>query len=234
MRKRLAAVLATVGLTVGGVAVATPAQADVRCTITNFSPRSVVVGLSPVTRTFGVSTSGCSTVRSWTVDESGYLFYTYKSSTQDTFNPNWLRNSDAGAKDVIVSVANGDWTRTERTFLDGFRLLRRTAWQSGTFNASPEPATKGGQITVKGRLLVADWDANWGQGAYVPYAGRTIQVQFRTPDGTYRTVKTVTTDRNGWVNTTVPASTTGVWRLQYKGNSVAAGSVPVGDTVQVR
>ncbi|MGY1703873.1 hypothetical protein ACI79C_04800 [Geodermatophilus sp. SYSU D00697] len=224
------AVLATLGLTVGGVAVAAPAQADVRCTITNFSPRSVVVGLSPVTRTFGVSTSGCWSVDYWNVDHAGSEFYASTYYPQETFNPNLYWNSNAGPKDVIVEAENGDWVTTERTFVDGFSLLRRTTWQSGTFNASPEPARKGSQITVKGRLLVADWD----RMAYVGYAGRTIQVQYRTLNGTYRTVKTVKTDRNGWVNTTATASATGIWRLHYGGNSVAAGSVPVGDSVQVR
>jgi len=230
MRKRLAAALATFGLMVGGVAVAAPAQADVRCTITGVSPRSVTVGLSPVTATFKVSTSGCATVRSWTAYAADYEFLAFDSSRQDTFNPNVLWNRDAGPRDVIASVSNGDYTRTQRVFGDSFSLLRRTTWQSGSFNASPEPARKGSPITVKGRLLVADWD----RMAYVPYTGRTIQVQFRTPTGTYRTVKTVKTDRNGWVNTTVPASATGIWRLHYGGNSRAAGSVPVGDAVQVR
>ncbi|MGY1595218.1 hypothetical protein ACI79D_24865 [Geodermatophilus sp. SYSU D00708] len=228
MKKRLAAALAAFGLTVGGVAVATPAQAA-GCTITNFSPRSVVVGLSPVTRTFGVSTTGC-TVASWSVEEADWAFYTYKGAPQETFNPNFYSNSDAGPSDVIVEVDDTSWNSRQRVFVDGFSLLRRTTWQSGSFNASPEPVRKGSPITVKGRLLVVDWN----KGAYVPYASRTIQVQFRTPNGTYKTVKTVKTDRNGWVNTTVTATTTGIWRLHYGGNSTAAGSVPVGDSVQVR
>jgi hypothetical protein len=228
MRKRLAAALATFGLTMGGVAVATPAQAAA-CTITDFSPRSVVVGLTPITRTFGVATTGC-TRMGWDITESEYGMFVWKGGPQETFTPAYLQNSEAGPLDMVVSADSSDYQSRTRVFTDGFSLLRRTTWQSGTFNASPEPVKKGGLLTVKGRLLVVDWD----EEAYVPYASRTIQIQFRTPNGTYATVKTVKTDRNGWVNTTVRASTTGVWRLRYGGNSAAAGSVPTGDTVQVR
>jgi hypothetical protein len=228
MRKRLAAALATLGLTVGGVAVATPAQAAA-CTITNFSPRSVVVGLTPITRTFQVSTAGCS-LMGWDISESDYGMFVWNRGPQETFNPGYLWNDDAGPLDMVVTADSRDYQTRTRVFTDGFSLLRRTTWQSGSFNASPEPARKGSQITIKGRLLVVDWNKE----AYVPYASRTIQVQFRTPNGTYKTVKTVKTDRNGWVNTTVTAATTGVWRLHYGGNSTAAGSVPVGDSVQVR
>jgi hypothetical protein len=228
MRKRLVAALATFGLTVAGVAVAAPAQAAA-CSITNFSPRSVTVGLSPVTRTFGVSTTGCS-LMGWDIDEGQYGMFVWDGAPQETFNPSYMWNRDAGPLDMVVTADSWDYSSRTRAFNDGFSLLRRTAWQSGTFNASPEPVRKGAPITIKGQLKIVDWD----RMAYVPYAGRTIEVQFRTPTGSYRTVKKVTTDRNGWVNTTVTASTTGVWRLRYGGNSIAAGSVSTGDSVQVR
>jgi hypothetical protein len=61
-----------------------------------------------------------------------------------------------------------------------------------------------------------------------------VNVQFRTAGGTYQTVQTVNTDRNGWVRTTVPAGTTGYWRLHYAGNSAAGRAVTNGDSVQVR
>jgi hypothetical protein len=35
------------------------------------------------------------------------------------------------------------------------------------------------------------------------------------------------------VRTTVPADTTGVWRLSYGGNTVAGPAVATGDSVQV-
>jgi hypothetical protein len=226
LRTRLTTVLVTLGLTLAGVASASPASADAPCTITNFSPRSVVVGLSPVTTTFKVSTTGC-TPTYWNAQDSDWNFYASTYSPQDTFYP-WF-NSDAGPHDVVVSADNSSYAERQRTFVDGFDLLRRTTWQTGSFNASPEPVKKGAPVTVKGRLLVADWDAD----AYVPYAGRTVQVQFRTPNGSYATVGTAKTGKDGWVTTTVKATATGVWRLRYGGNSVAGPAYPTGDTVQV-
>jgi hypothetical protein len=43
----------------------------------------------------------------------------------------------------------------------------------------------------------------------------------------------VTTDSTGWVRTTVPATTTGTWRLSYGGNTVAGAATSPGDAVQV-
>jgi hypothetical protein len=223
--RRWKTMLLAAALTVAGVAGATPAQAAT-CTITNFSPRSVVVGLTPVTATFNVSTSGC-TRSGWDVLESEYSFYAYDRAPQWTFNP--YSNSQAGAKDVIVTADSSDWTSNERVFADGFNLRRRTTWQSNTFNASPEPVRKGAPVSIVGRLIVADWN----QHKYVPYASRKVAVQFRTPTGTYKTVKTVPTNSDGWVRTTVPASVTGIWRLSYGGNTVAGPAVVVGDSVQV-
>jgi hypothetical protein len=218
--------LATLALAAGGVAVAPVAQADVPCTITDFSPRSVTVGLTPITATFKVSTSGC-TRTGWDVSESEYMFFVWDRSPQETFNP--YSNSDAGAKDVIVTADNSSYGTSQRVFADGFTLKRRTTWQSNTFNASPEPVRRGAPVSVVGRLIVADWS----QDKYVPYGSRTVAVQFHTPTGTYSTVKTVKTDSNGWVRTTVPATVTGLWRLSYGGNTAAGSAVTVGDSVQV-
>ncbi|WP_448610059.1 hypothetical protein [Geodermatophilus sp. URMC 60] len=225
MGRRWKTALLAGALTVAGVAGATPAQAAT-CTITNVSPRSVVVGLTPVTKTFAVSTSGC-TRTGWDVMESDFSFYVYDRAPQWTFNP--YSNSQAGAKDVIVTARSSTYDRTERVFADGFNLRRRTTWQSNTFNAGPEPVRKGAPVSIVGRLLVADWN----EDQYVPYASRQVAVQFRTPTGTYKTVKTVLTNRDGWVRTTVPASVTGIWRLSYGGNTVAGPAVATGDSVQV-
>jgi hypothetical protein len=221
----LTAVLAAV-LTMTGVAVAAPAQAAPACTITNFSPRTVVVGASPVTKTFGVSTTGC-TRTSWSVMESEFDFYVSKSSPQHTFNP-W-NNAEAGTKDVIVSATNADYSSRERVFANGLKLLRATQWQSGSFNAGPEPVQRGGKVTLRGRLIVADWSTD----RYVPHAGIRVDVQFRTPTGTYRTVASTTTASDGWARVSVATPGTGIWRLSYAGSSVAAPSAAVGDTVQM-
>jgi hypothetical protein len=73
--------LATLALATGGVAVAPVAPADVPCTITDFSPRSVTVGLTPITATFKVSTSGC-TRTGWDVSEAAGSAVTVGDSVQ--------------------------------------------------------------------------------------------------------------------------------------------------------
>ena len=225
MRSRLTTLLTVLGLSMAlGVGGAPAAQADAPCTITGFSPRAVVVGRTPVVGTFAVSTSGCS-VQSWAVD--GGIFYVYPEAGRWAFNP--YSNSLAGPRDVTVAAVNGDGTESSRVFADGFSLLRQTVWQDKSFNAAPEPARRGSAITVAGRLLVADWS----YGRYIPYAGRRVAVEFRSPSGSYALVKAVTTDASGWVRTTVPADVTGTWRLRYGGNTIAAPAATVGDAVQV-
>ncbi len=226
MRSRVLTALLTAGLTAVGVATA-PAASAAPCTITDFSPRSVTVGLTPVTATFKVSTAGCS-LRRWSVDDDGFQIYAYNEAPQETFNP-WS-NRYAGAMDVIASATSEDYAHRERVFAGGFTLKRATTFQQGTFNASPEPVRRGAPVTLTGRLLIANWDTD----QYGPWGNRPVDVQFRTPGGTYQTVATVNTDRSGWVRTTVPAGHTGYWRLRYGGNSAAGRAVTAGDAVEIR
>ena len=232
-RRRIAAVLTTLGVLATGLVTAAPAaQADSYCTITNFSPRKVVVGLSPVTATFKPTVSGCD-VADWSIE--GDYFYVYDiydgdtGTTREIFNPFDYSNSEAGAQDVSVSADNSDYDETDRIFRGGFSLLRRTQWDAGTFNASPEPVKKGKSINITGRLRVVDWD----NAKYVAYSARTVSVQFKTPTGSYATIKTTKTSSTGWIKTTVTASKTGTWRVVYWGNDHAAVATSIGDTVKV-
>jgi len=228
MKSRLTAALTTLGLAVAGVATAAPASADVPCTVTNFSPRTVIVGLSPITRTFGASSSGCSQT-GWSIENDDLLYFVYESNPQETFKPAYLDNSDAGPSSVIVTADNSDYDSREKVFVNGFSLKRRSTWQSKSFNAAPEPVKKGRAISIKARLLIANWDTD----SYTAYGARTIAIQFRTPNGAYSTVKTAKTAANGWLSTTVTAKQTGVWRVVYGGNSAAGSAVAVGDAVKV-
>ncbi len=91
--------------------------------------------------------------------------------------------------------------------------------------------TKGKSITVKGRLRIADWTKD----AYVGAASRTASIQFKaTGAKSYATVKTVKTDKAGWINTKVTAKKSGSWRAVYSGSSIAASAISVGDAVKVR
>ncbi|RKT77164.1 hypothetical protein DFJ68_0580 [Terracoccus luteus] len=227
MPKRLYAALGTLGLTATAItASATTAAADAPCAITNFAPRSVTVGLSPVTSTFGISTTGCA-LTYWNAEDSGFLFYVYKGSPQNTFNP--YDNADAGYHHVIVSASNSEYDTTEKTFTNGFTLKRNAGWNN-TFNASPEPVTKGKPITIRGKLIIADWNNN----RYVNYTNRTIQVQFRAgTSGPWTTVKSVVTGSDGWLSTTVTATQSGYWHVVWAGNSAAGANTSPADYVQV-
>jgi hypothetical protein len=228
VKRALGIVAATVGLT-GSAVVATPsfASADVPCRIDGFSPTSVVVGLVPVSRRAFVELSECSG-KAWELVIGNREFSAFSDDPLAVFDPR--RDAQAGAKRVVVTASNDDFTETTRTWDAGFTLKRRTAFRSGTFNASPEPVRRGRPISIKGRLVIADWDHD----RYVGARGRSVQVQFATPSGEYGTVKTVRADRAGWVRTTVPAQATGKWRLVYAGNGTAGAAKSGGDAVEVR
>jgi len=188
--------------------------------------RRHALGLTPTPKltTFSVKTSGCR-LTNWTLE--GDPFYVFNASPQWPFQP--LFNDEAGPRYVTVGADNGDHVTRTKVFVNGFSFLRRTQWQSGTFNASPEPVKTGEPITIKGRLQVVDWDIQ----RYVAYAHRTVSVQFKTGTGVYKTVKRTTTSSSGWVDTKVTATATGDWRIVYWGNSVAASTTSAVDTVKV-
>jgi hypothetical protein len=196
------------------------------CRTVGFTPRSVVVGVTPASVTFRATASRC-TLRHWEVSIGPYDYYTYLQSPRASIRP--ARNSAAGPKDVIVDTCNSEFDCTSTLLPKSFTLKRRTTWQTGSFNATPEPAHRGSTISLRARLLVVNWDAR----RYVGYGGRSVVVEFRTPSGAYSRVRSATTDVNGWVRTTVPATRTGVWRVRYGGNAVAGAATAVGDTVAV-
>jgi hypothetical protein len=88
---------------------------------------------------------------------------------------------------------------------------------------------RGGKVTVRGRLLVVDWSAD----RYVPYAGKQVNIQFRTPTGAYQTVGTAVTGSDGWVRASVLAPQTGFWRLSVGGTATTASATVAGDSVQM-
>jgi hypothetical protein len=271
--RRIAAGAAVGALAAAMAVVAAPAQAA-SCTITGITPSSVTVGLSKVTPSWSVQTSGCTIVAwniSWdipwdyqtliadgtpsagmAISESGVDLTvgttptTTPTSGSDvtlgvasgaaaaepvmttTIDPGMLFLTDAGPSvaHVIVVDANEGVVTADVPF----SLKRRTTWGE-TFNASPEPVTKGANITLKGTLGVADWE----QLKYVGYAGRKVWVQFKaTGETTYTTVKKVDTTTGGKFSTTIKATEDGTWRLYYAGNSVAGIAASPGDKVDVQ
>jgi len=228
MRQHITAVAAAAALAISGiVGSAGSAHADVACTITGFTPTTVVVGLSPVTRTFNVRTSGCAKA-GWSLLLGNYDFFVYDSAPQETFMVPYS-NADAGSYSAVAKAYNSDYFTTERSWASAFHLKRASSWGS-TFNAGPEPVTKGRAITIQGKLYLANWDTD----RYGIHRYQYVKVQFRTPTGTYATVKTIRTNSYGWAKTTVTARRSGVWRLVYFGNSVSGPVNSKGDYVQVK
>jgi hypothetical protein len=201
-------------------------QPEGLCRTVGFTPRSAVVGATPAVVTFQVTASGCS-LRHWELSLGPYDYYTYLQQPRATILPR--RDATAGPQDVLVDTCNSEFDCRTTSFPGGFALKRRTTWQTGSFNATPEPVRKGRPISLQGRLLVVNWDAH----RYVGFVKRLVAVEFRTPTGSYTQVATAVTDATGWVRTTVPASSTGVWRLRYGGSTIAGPATAVGDTVQV-
>lgn len=235
VKARIAAVVVGLGLVAGAApsAVAAPTAARAAsCTINNFAPRTVVVGASPVTTRFSIATSGC-TLTDWTLDNSGKgSFFVYKDSPQETFDPGFLFNSDAGTSSVVATAENADYAETQKTFAYGFDLQRRVAVLNGKVDASPEPVRKGGTVRIKARLVVVDWD-QYPAAKYVSFGGHYVAVQFRTTTGAYKTVKSVKTDSLGQINTTATQSVSGAWRVLYGGTTVFSTATAPGDSVAV-
>ena len=178
-----------------------------------------------MTATFAPKVTGC-TVSYWNIRGGAYDFYAYPSAPRQTFAP--TSNAATEPMDVRVTVHNADYDQQSKSFPNGFILKRQTVWDE--FNASPEPVKKGATITIKGRIRLADWSKR----TYAGYSGRSISVEFRSPTGTYKQVKTTTSVTGGYVRTTLTASTDGIWRLRYGGNSIAGGSATLGDFVDVQ
>lgn len=205
-------------------AVAAPAHAaEPKCVVNGFSPRTVVLGLSPKAVTVKPSVSGCD-LEAWAV--LGESFGTFDDQEKSVFEA--FDNRETAAQDVVVHALNPDYAETVKVFKDAFRLKRNTIWDK--VNASPEPVRKGSKITVKARLRVADWTHD----EYDGYTSRTVDLQARTSNGSYKTVKSVRTGSGGNVSTTVTATADACYRFLYGGNSIAGGSTSTGDCIDVR
>ena len=143
-----------------------------------------------------------------------------------------IKNACAGAWDVTAVVTNSwqDGSSTSRPFTRtrAFSLRR---WSNLTTDAAPEPVRAGALVTVRGRLVRADWNVNRNVG----YAAQLVQLQRRTTTGTYRTVRTVRTDREGRLRTSLKAlSTERCYRWVFAGTSTTAGATGPGDCTPVR
>ena len=156
-----------------------------------------------------------------------------------------MTNACAGPWDVIVtpsntSQVNGTYTTTRGepfTATEVFSLYRGSRL---TANASPEPVRRGATVTVKGRLtrqmLAADrLDTGANSARYVAFGGERVLLQRRTLSGSYTTVRTVRTDKRGYLTTRLRALREDrCYRWVYRGSPTTLPFTSGGDCVHVR
>lgn len=138
-------------------------------------------------------------------------------------------NALAGAWRAEAWAAANDGTGfTDRRAAGSVAIKRATTL---TGNAAPEPVKKGRTITVTGALTRADW-STW---TYRPYASQPVALQWKkVHTSTWATVKTVKTDANGRLKTTVPAKSDGSYRFSFAGDPTSNLSSSAADYVNVQ
>jgi hypothetical protein len=177
------------------------------------------------------------------IGPSGYTCYEISSKKADCegslyIDPHPSRdmvdsNSDATKWKVAVTLrlfkANGQLAAEEREKRSATVRLKRAA--KVTMNATPEPVTQGGKITVTGMVT----RANWNTKKYGPYGGRTVTLQFKEKGtDSFRTVRKVIANSTGKLRTTVTAAVDGSWRWVYGGNDTTGAAASGADYVDVR
>jgi len=246
MRKSLAVLAASSFVAAGAIAGAVPADAaapacgtPASIVSTTISPTTVVLGIADpkgIVITTKLRTNGCRVDRvelglygpnfidSYDLGKVGTSNGVTTYDTGLRITPGDLPNSEAGTWSSYVSV----WGESQPNAAGPhFRILRTTGL---TADASPEPVNRGTTITVRGKLTRANWETKTYQG----YGQRAVELQWRSATGTYQTVKTVTTDANGDLRTTVKASQDGCFRYVFKGSVTTAAKTSTADCVDVR
>lgn len=149
-------------------------------------------------------------------DEGGLKLY----AGQHAWNPENApptANRYAGWWDVSLVLRNPESGKTRPTGHGTVFRLRRIAGIFGT-TAGSDAVRKGATITLTGRLRRADWQTR----TYRAYSRQVGHLQFRTPTGTYRTVKRVTSTPTGALSAQATATVDGCFRLAFAGTSSTA------------
>ena len=109
-----------------------------------------------------------------------------------------------------------------------------------TTNASSEPVRRGATVTVVGRLTRQAMAPNrLSTGAhidkYVAFGGEPVVLERRTLSGTYNNIRTVRSNRDGYLITKVKALPEHrCYRWMYRGSATTLPVTASGDCVQVR
>jgi hypothetical protein len=215
------------------------------CTVTGFSPNTVVVGSTVVKAKFSVQVNGC-TLGSWVVinyafghpnDPNNIDGVATAGAPTALLDPHYLTNATVGentAKTLVGAWAEGEDTETVTPANADLPLtvLRRSAFSS-TFDVTPEPVKKGANITVKGTLQRINLDQATKLG-YIGYPKAPVDIQFAASgSSTFTTVKTVKAATGGKISTTVKATKSGTYRLSFAGNGVTSPATSVNDAIVV-
>jgi hypothetical protein len=244
MRRTLVAAAATMFAVGGVMAGATTQAAAAPCTksasiiSTSINPRTVVLGVANpkgVTVTTKVRT-GCQIDRVEVGLYGPNFVDTYDLRPVSTRNgvttyetglrisPGSLPNAEAGRWQSYVTAWGSPVAEVAGPEFQIKRAARLTT------NASPEPVRAGHRITVKGNLTRASWD----RLRYAGYGHKTVQLQWRAPNGSYQLVKRVTGAADGSVRTTVTAREDGCFRFVFEGNGTTGPVSAKGDCLDVR
>ena len=256
---RLTTLLTAALLTAVPVAVtALPASAET-CTApstkTSVAPKTVVLDATGTARlnvVVAVEHHGCaigavdavltspdrSSVKLALVAETSDLTTTYYSGGLDLAAAD-LDNSDAGTWKVRTSTEWGQdaaavEAKTEEA-VGSSDKVNTLAAASLTADATASALkkgkiSKGKAITVKGTLSRANWETAVSTG----YAKQRVELQFRTTNGSYKKVKTVTTKSAGAFSTSVKAVKDGCYRVVFRGSKTTAAVPSPGECIDVR
>jgi hypothetical protein len=150
----------------------------------------------------------------------------------------------AGPWDIVATPYNtykvGDTSTTTRgaafTAKSVFSLFRGSRL---TTNASPEPVRRGATVTVRGRLTRQAMAPNrLSTGAridkYVAFGGEPVVLQRGTLSGTYNNIRTVRSNRDGYLTTKLKALPEDrCYRWVYRGSDTTLLVTAAGDCVHV-
>lgn len=139
-------------------------------------------------------------------------------------------NALAGVWKVAVAAhANDGQGMADQQEAGAFRMMRKAVLAAA--DATPEPVTAGGDLTVTSRLTASDWTDE----GYAAYAGQPVTLQFRQTGTTaWSDVRTVTSGADGSVTTTLKAWKNGDWRWAFAANPAATAASSAADYVEVK
>ena len=224
-------------------------------TKTSVAPRTVVLdatGMASFNVVVAVTHHGCAlgtvealvtspdrnSVKMTLVAEVGDQATTYYSGTLDLTAAE-LDNADAGTWKVRTTThwgqdAAGVEAKTETAVVSSGKVKVLAAADlsadatSGALRKGK--ISKGRTLTVKGTLTRARWETAINTG----YAKQRVQLQFRTPKGTYKSVKSVSTKSGGAYSTSVKAVKDGCYRVVFHGSKTTAAAPSPGECINVR